>query len=169
MRRLNSLGPLLILALAPGCNNSLDHNQAVQVMGSALTATGTADAHVMSSGADAQLDLTITNTHGTGTAHAVGTTTKSGDTVTTTFDVTFSHWTDAESHITLDGSLHESAVFSSPVPLTGTVEVSGALAASGAVNGSVDFDVKGSYSSTGFSVSGQVGGQAIDVMLGVSH
>jgi hypothetical protein len=163
MHRLLSFGPLLILAIASGCNNGLDHDSAVKVMGSALKGTAAAEAHVMTSNANGQIDITLTNTQGSGSAHLVGTTTKTGNMVSTTFDLTFNHWTDDESKITLDGALHEAATFETPLPLSGSVQLTGTLSASGAVTGAADFDLKGSYSSAGLSVTGQVAGQTINI------
>jgi len=171
MHRLLSFAPLFIFAIAPGCNNSLDHDSAVKVMSSALTGTAAAETHVTanSSPSGGQLDVTLTNPLGIGSAHVAGTITKSVSSVSTTLDITFDHWTDSSTNITLDGSLHEVGTFSSPLPLSGNVQLTGALTASGAVNGAVDFDLTGSYSSSGFSVTGQVGGQAINTTLNISH
>jgi hypothetical protein len=172
-RLLSSFGPLLLVAMAAGCNNgsSLDHDSAVKVMNSALTGTNAAESRVMisnTSGAG-QLDLTVINPAGTGSLHVVGSATDSSGVLTTTLDITFDHWHDAAADITLDGSLHEAGTFASPVPVSGNVKLTGALTASGEVNGTVDFDLTGSYSATGFSVKGDVGGQSLDITLNLSH
>jgi hypothetical protein len=114
------------------------------------------------------IDVTVTNPAGTGSAHLVGTATKTQSALTTAVDITFNKWTDAESKITLDGALHETGTFAEPLPLSGNVELSGALTASGPVSGAVDFDVKGNYSPSGFSVSGNVGGQSVSATLNVA-
>jgi hypothetical protein len=171
MHRLISFGPLLVLAIASGCNNTLDHDSAVKVTNSALTATAAAETRVMTTNASpegAAVDVTLTNPAG-GSAHVVGTVTKLGDSVSTKIDITFDHWKDLENNVTLEGSLHEDGTFSSPLPLSGKVRVTGALTASGAVSGVADFDIDGSYSTSGFSVTGHVGGQSIDVTLNISH
>jgi hypothetical protein len=167
MNRLLSIGPLIVFALATGCNNGLDHDSAVKVASSALDGTVAADVHVMT-GNGGSVDVTIDNVAGTGSAHVTGAVSKTGDMITTNLDVVFSHWTDSAAKITLDGTLHETGAFSTPVPLSGNVQLTGALSASGAVTGSADFDLTGSYSPGGFSVAGQVGGQSIDVSLKVS-
>jgi hypothetical protein len=144
----------------------------VKVTNSALTGIAAAETHVIVTNANptgGHIDVTLTNIGGTGSAHVVGDVVKNGNVVSTKLDVTFDHWTDAETNITLDGGLHEVGTFSAPLPLSGDVEVTGALAASGSVSGTVDFDVKGSYSASGVSVNGHVGGQSIDVNLGIKH
>lgn len=169
MRRLLSFAPLALLAIA-GCGNSeLDHDSAVKVMSAALTGTAAADAHVMNGNAAGDLDVTITNTAGSGTLHLVGSATSANGTVTTSLDLTFDHWTDLATNVTLDGALHERGTFTTQAPLTGDVKLSGMLAASGAVTGNVDFDLAGSYGPTGVSVTGHVGGQSIHAVVQISH
>jgi hypothetical protein len=170
MNRLVSITPLFMLALG-GCSSQVDHASAVKVMGSAMSATVAADGHVMSANWKpfaGQVSVTLNNPVGGGTAQILGTANDSNGVVSTTLDIAFNHWHDALENITLDGSLHEAGSFTSGVPLAGSVELNGALAVSGAVNGAVDFDVKGSYSPTGFSVSGQVGGQSLNGAFSVS-
>jgi hypothetical protein len=168
MHRLLSFGSILLLVVAAGCNNStLDHDSAVKVSNSALTATTAANANVMTnSTGGGHIDVTLTSVGG-GTAHVVGTVSKSGDVLSTVLDITFDHWTDVANNVTLDGTLHEDGTFSSPLPLAGTVHLDGDLAASGSVSGTADFDIDGSYSTSGFSVTGHVGGQSIDVTLSI--
>jgi hypothetical protein len=171
MYRSLSFGSLLVLALASGCNNGLDHASAVKVMNSALTGTHAAEAHVItwnSSPSAGQIDVTLTNPVG-GSAHLVGNAAKTASDLTTTFDLTLTQWVDLENNITLDGALHEAADFSQPLPVNGSVQLTGDLTASGAIKGAVDFDLKGSYSPTGFNVSGQVGGQSISATVSLTH
>jgi hypothetical protein len=166
MTRLLAFGSLFVFALASGCNNGLDHDSAVKVASSALNGTVAADVHVMAG--NGSVDVTIDNPNGTGSAHVTGTSTKNGNMLDTKLEVVFTHWTDSAANITLDGSLHEVGTFAAPLPLSGNVQLTGALAASGSVSGSADFDLTGSYSAGGFSVSGQVGGQSIDVSVKLS-
>jgi hypothetical protein len=164
MLRLLSLGSLLAFALAAGCSNGVDHASAVKVMNSALTGTVAADGQVVSvdwTAAGGHLDVAVTNLAGSGSAQVAGTVVRNGAVTSTTLDVTFHDWTDPLSHVTLNGSLHEAGTFSSPLPLVGDVQLSGALAATGDVVATVDFDLHGSYSPTGFSVTGDVGGQSM--------
>jgi hypothetical protein len=166
MHRLLSFGSLFLFAMVSGCGGStLDHESAVKVTNSALTATVAANAHVMASVGNGHIDVALTNPHGTGSAQIDGTVAKTGDMLSTTLDVKLDHWTDVETNITLDGALHEAGTIAVPVPLSGSVELTGTLSASGAVTGVVDFDLKGSYSPTGFSVTGHVGGQVIDITV----
>jgi len=169
MRRLLSFGSLFLFAIVSGCGGNLDHDSAVKVMNSALTGTVAANAQVTGASGNGQVNVTLTNPHGTGSAHVDGTVMKTGDMLSTTLDIKFDHWTDAETNITLDGSLHEAGTLAVPLPLSGSVELTGDLTASGAVTGAVDFDLKGSYSPTGFSVNGHVGGQAIDATLKIGN
>jgi hypothetical protein len=170
MRRLRFFVPLALLAIAAGCGNSeLDHDSAVKVMSSALTATAAADAHVMNGTAAGDLDVTLTNTAGSGSIHVVGSASDEAGTVATSLDITFDHWTDLATNVTLDGALHERGTFTTQAPLTGDVKLSGMLTASGAVSGNVDFDVEGSYGPTGFSVTGDVGGQSLHTVVQISH
>jgi hypothetical protein len=171
MLRLTMLGSLCLIALAAGCGSSVDHDSAVKVMNSALTGTIAADGqvvHVDWTGSNGNVDVTLTNTLGTGTAHVVGTVTRNGNTTTESIDVTFTQWHDNIHNVTLDGTLHEAGTFSAPLPLSGDVTVTGAVAASGSVNATVDFDLHGSYSPTGFAVKGDVGGNVLNASFNVS-
>ena len=160
-----TVGSLSLLAMASGCSNGVDHASAVKVMSSALTGTVAADGQTVSAdwtASGGQVHATLTNPVGSGTADVSGTVTKNGSTTSETIDVTFHAWNDPVNHVTLDGSLHEAGTFSSPLPLSGDVSLTGALAVSGDVDATVDFDLHGSYSPSGFSVTGDVGGQSMN-------
>jgi hypothetical protein len=162
MLRLTSIGSVLLLALASGCGGGVDHASAVKVMNSALTGTIAADGATVSvqlAPNGGHVDATV-NSLGGGSAHVVGTVVRANGVLTTNVDVTFKDWIDPLAHVTLNGALHEAGTFSSPLPLAGDVEISGALAATGDVNATVDFDLHGKYSLSGFSVTGEVGGQS---------
>ena len=162
---------LVGLTLA-GCGGAtVDHPSAVKVMNAALGATMSADGKVVNANAtptSAQVDITLTNPLGSGTAQVAGAVANNAGVVSTTLDVTFSHWTDPVANVTLDGALHEAGSFSTVAPLAGDVKLTGALAASGAVNGAVDFDLAGSYGPGGLSISGDVGGQSMSSSFTVS-
>jgi hypothetical protein len=158
MTRLLALAPLFLLVT--GCDNGLDHDSAVKVTSSALTATAGAQV-VAAASLTGNVDLTITNPAGTGSAHVVGTRTHTANDVTNTLDITLDHWTDRESGITLDGTLHAVATLATPLPTSGAIDLRGALAVSGTVDGNADFELAGSYSPGGFEVSGHVAGQSI--------
>ena len=167
MTRLLKLVCILALAAA-GCGNSVDHDSAVKVMSSALTGTVAADGQMVSvdwTKSAGKVDITLTNHAGSGTAQLSGTAVRNGNVTTTNVDIAFQNWTDPVANVTLNGSLHESGTFSAPLPLTGDVTVTGALASTGSVNATVDFDLHGTYSPTGFAVKGDVGGNSIDVEL----
>jgi hypothetical protein len=171
MLRLVSLGSVCLLALAAGCGNSVDHASAVKVMNSALTGTVTADGQLVKldwTPSGGHLDVAVTNPVGTGSAEVVGTVTRNGNVTNETVDITFKQWNDPVHHVTLDGVLHETGAFSSPLPLSGDVQLSGALAVSGDVNATVDFDLAGNYSPSGFKISGDVGGNTIDGSFSLS-
>jgi hypothetical protein len=164
MLRLLTLGSLFLFALTSGCGNSVDHASAVKVMGSALTATVAADGQVASvdwNASGGHLDVALTNKAGSGSAQVTGTVVRNGSVTSTTLDVTLKDWTDPLNHVTLNGSLHEVGTFSAPLPLAGDVQLNGALAATGDVVATVDFDLHGTYAPTGFSVTGDVGGQSM--------
>ncbi len=165
MLRLTIVGSLGLLALAGGCsNNNVDHASAVKVMSSALTGTVAADGQVVTvdwTGSAGHVDVALTNTVGMGSAHVTGSVVHNGNLIDETVDVAFDNWTDPVEHVTLNGTLHEAGTFSAPLPLDGNVSLTGALAASGAVDATVDFDLHGSYSPTSFTVNGDVGGNAI--------
>ena len=170
MTRLMMLGSLCLLALAAGCGNSVDHDQAVTVMSSALTGTVAADGQVVNvdwTKAGGQVDVMLTNHAGSGTAQLTGSVVRNGSVTTTTVDVAFQNWNDPIHNVTLNGTLHEAGTFSAPLPLAGDVTLTGALAATGSVTATVDFDVHGTYSPTGFAVKGDVGGNSIDVQVAV--
>jgi len=158
------LGSLFLFALTTGCSNGVDHASAVKVMSSALTGTVAADGQVVSvdwTPSGGHVDAALTNLAGRGSAQVTGTVVRHGAVTSTTVDVTFEDWTDPLNHVTLNGSLHEAGTFSSPLPLVGDVRLGGALAASGDVVATIDFDLHGSYSPTGLSVTGDVGGQSM--------
>jgi hypothetical protein len=167
MNRLFSFGSAVMLAVMSGCGGgtTLDHDSAVKVMSSALSATASADAKVTASSGNGAIDITVTNPKGTGSVHVVGTAAKANGALSTTLDITFDKWADAETGITLDGALHEDGSLAVPLPVSGNVNLVGNLAASGTVSGSVDFDVKGSYSPSGLNVDGHVGGQSIQITI----
>ena len=171
MLRLISIGSICAIALAAGCSNHVDHDSAVTVMSSALTGTVAADGqvvHVDWTSAGGHVDVALTNTAGSGSAQVVGTVTKNASTTSESIDVTFNQWHDAIHNVTLDGTLHEAGTFSAPLPLSGDVTLTGAVAASGSVNATVDFDLKGSYSPSGFAVNGDVGGNVINASLQIA-
>ena len=171
MLRLLTLGSVFGFALAAGCGNGVDHDSAVKVMGSALTATVAADGQVASvdwTAAGGHLDVALTNKAGTGSAQVVGTVVRNGAVTSTTLDIQLKDWTDPVNHVVLNGSLHEVGTFSSPLPLAGDVKIDGALAATGAVVATVDFDLHGSYSPTGLSITGDVGGQSMGSGIQIS-
>lgn len=167
MRRLCSLVALLLA----GCGSTVDHPSAVKVMNSALGGTIAADGQVVSTdwtptGGD--VDVTLTNPVGSGSAHVVGTLSKGSGAVSETVDVTFTQWHDPVANLTLDGALHEAGNFATVAPLAGDVVLDGALTASGSVDAKVDVDLKGSYSPSGFSVAGDVGGQSLSASFSIS-
>lgn len=171
MHRLLAPAPLLLLALAAGCGDHVDHASAVKVMNSALTGTVAADGQVVNVDWTAQgghVDVALTNKAGTGTAQISGTVVRNGSTTTETVDVAFKDWSDPLNRVTLNGTLHEAGTFSAPVPLTGDVTVTGALASTGDVVATVDFDLHGTYAPTGFSVTGDVGGNSMNGSFGIS-
>jgi len=84
---------------------------------------------------------------------------------TVTFDITFTQWTDLASNVTLNGSLHEAASFTTMSPLVGSVKITGALTATGSVQSSVDFDLAVDYSPTKYQVSGNVGGASLNASV----
>lgn len=162
------LAPLGIFALvAAGCSSGLDQQSATKVMSSALGGTGAAQAMLkpQSGAANATFDGTIQNPSGSGSAHVSGSTTSSNAGWNMTFDITFAHWNDLASNVTLDGALHETASFSTMSPLVGSVKIAGHLTASGAVQGAVDFDLDVSYTSTKYQVTGNVGGSSLNVTV----
>jgi hypothetical protein len=146
-----------------GCSPSVDQKSSVQVMGAALQGTSQAQAKLMGSvtGNSAQFDGDVTNPAGTGSAHVSGSAQSGASGWNSTFDISYTHWVDAASNITLDGSLHESASFTTLDPLVGSAHLSGTLHATGAVQAEVDFDLTVTYSTTGVDMSGSIGGNAI--------
>jgi hypothetical protein len=164
MLRLLALGSLFLLA----CGNGVDHASAVKVMTAALTATAAGDGQAASldlAATGGHLDVALTNLAGTGSGHVTGTVVRNHGVTSTTVDVELTNWSDPIEHVTLDGSLHEIGSFSSSLPLVGDVQLSGALAATGDVVATVDFDLHGSYSPAGFSVTGEVGGQGMSTSV----
>lgn len=171
MTRLLSLTTLVVLAVASGCSSNVDHASAQKVMTSALAATVAADGQVVNANVtptSAQVDLTLTNPTGSGSAQIVGAVNKNGTTITSAVDVTFNQWVDPIANLTLNGSLHEAGTFSSAAPIMGDIKLDGALSVSGSVNAAVDFNIDGSYGPTGLNISGQVGGQALSAGISVS-
>jgi hypothetical protein len=138
-----------------------------QVMSSALTGTGAAQMQLVpkNGATNASFDGDIQNPAGSGSAHVTGTATSTGSGWNVSFDITFDHWTDLASNVTLDGALHETASFTTMSPFVGNVSVTGNVAASGAVQASVDFDVAVSYSPTQYQVAGHVGGTSVDATV----
>src|SRR5260370_41381161 len=65
------LSPLLLLAIASGCNNGLDHDSEMKGTSSALTGAGVAHAMISGSSASGQLDATLQTPLGTGSAPVV--------------------------------------------------------------------------------------------------
>ncbi len=162
---------LFVLALVGGCSGGLDQQSAVKVMGAALVGTGAAQSKLMPAsmtGTGTTFNGQVENSGGTGSAQVNGSTTQSGNGWSVTFDILFSKWTDAGSSVTLDGSLHEAATFTSLNPLTGSVKISGALTAAGAVQGTVDFDLSVDYSPSSYKVSGNVGGSSVNASGSIS-
>ena len=164
-------GSLVLLALASGCGSSVDHDSAVKVMNLALSGTVAGDGHVVSVDVDAakgHVDVALSDSTGKGSAEVTGSIANSNGVITTEVDVEFKDWTDPLNQVTLNGSLHENGTFASPLPILGDVKLSGDLAVSGAVNATVDFDLKGNYSLTGLSVKGEVGGQSMNSGIDIS-
>ena len=155
--------PFALLLGITGCAPSVDQKSSVQVMGAALNGTSQAQAKLMASitGNSAQYDGDVANPAGTGSAHVSGSAQSGAGGWSSTFDISYTHWVDAASNITLDGSLHESASFTTLDPLVGTAHLSGTLHATGAVQADVDFDLTVTYSTTGVDLSGSIGGNAI--------
>jgi hypothetical protein len=132
-------------------------------MSAALNGTSQAQTKLMSSvtGSSAQLDGDVANPAGSGSAHVTGSAQSGAGGWTSSFDITYAHWLDAASNITLDGSLHESASFTTLSPIVGSAHLTGMLHATGAVQAEVDFDLTVTYSTTGVDISGSIGGNAI--------
>jgi hypothetical protein len=171
MTRLQLFVSLCALASAAGCGSSVDHASAVKVMNSALGGTIAADGQIVKADwtpTGGAVDVTLTNPVGSGSAHVLGTLQHGNGAVSTTLDVTFTKWNDPIAGITLDGALHEAGTFSTVAPLTGDVKLDGALATTGSVAATVDFDLHGSYAPTGFSVSGDVGGNSMNASFSIS-
>src|SRR5262249_53064756 len=162
MTRVQLVVSLCALAVTAGCGSTVDHPSAVKVMNAALGGTIAADGQVVNANwtpTGGNVDVTLTNPVGSGSAHIVGPLQHANGAVSTTLDVTFTQWHDPVANITLDGALHEAGTFSTVAPLTGDVKLDGALTSTGSVAATVDFDLHGSYAPTGFSVTGDVGGQ----------
>lgn len=161
-----TLATLMMVALA-GCNSGMDQQSATKVMSSALTGTGAAQMQLTpkNGATNATVDADIQNPAGSGSAHVTGTATQTGSGWNVVFDITFSHWTDLATNVTLDGALHESASFTTMSPFVGQVTLTGNVAASGAVQGSVDFDMNVSYSPTQYQVAGHVGGASVNATV----
>jgi hypothetical protein len=162
--------PLAICAfLVVGCNSGLDQQSAAKVMTSALGATGGAQAQFKPTLDDANVtvDGAITNPAGSGSAHVSGAATQTANGWNVDFDVTLAGWTDLASNVTLDGTLHEAASFTTMSPFVGDVKITGRLQATGSVQANADFDVEASYSPTAVKLDGNVGGASIDLNVGL--
>jgi hypothetical protein len=164
--------PIFVIGALAGCSSpSVDQPSAMKVMTAAMTTTVSADGQVVKADwtpTNGQVDVTLTNPIGNGTAHVTGSASDVNNVITTAVDITFTHWSDVANDVTLDGALHEKGTFTTASPLAGNVEIDGALAASGSVNATVDFDIKGDYGPSGFDVSGNVGGNVINSSFSVS-
>ena len=160
------LASLMMVAVG-GCNSGLDQQQATSVMSSALTGTAAAQAQLkpVNGQTNASFDGDIQNPAGTGSAHVSGSATQTANGWDVKFDITFTKWTDLATNVTLDGGLHETASFTTMSPFVGNVAITGSVVASGAVQSSVDFDVKVDYSPTKYDVSGHVGGASINASV----
>ncbi|HEX4460600.1 MAG TPA: hypothetical protein VIA18_21625 [Polyangia bacterium] len=160
-----AFGGFFALTLAAaGCGNSVDHDSAVKVMNLALTGTVAADGQVVSVNLQPNggtVTASLTNLLGKGTANIDGSLLVANNVTSTKLDVALDDWQDPLQNLTLQGSLHEVGDFTSPLPLIGDVKLTGALAASGSINATVDFDLHGTYSLTGLHVTGDVGGQSM--------
>jgi hypothetical protein len=165
---------LFVLAIG-GCSSKVDHASAQKVMTSALSASATADTNVMGkvtaltwSPNAGQVTISVNNPIAAGTATIVGSASNTNGVVTTNVDISLNHWVDPFENITLDGSLHEAGSFTTGLPLAGSVQLDGALASSGSVNATVDFNLNGSYGPSGVSVNGNVGGNVINGSVSIS-
>src|SRR4051794_15631937 len=128
------VGPLgICMLLVGGCSNNLDQQSATKVMTSALGGTAAAQVKLkpVAGANSASFDGDIVNPAGSGSAHATGSATSTANGWTVKFDITFNHWADLASNVTLDGSLHEAASFTTMSPLVGSVKITGDLAATG--------------------------------------
>ncbi|MGZ3438414.1 MAG: hypothetical protein ACXVDD_02815 [Polyangia bacterium] len=165
MRPIVPLG--IFLFVAAGCNSGLDQQSATKVMSSALTGTASAQMQLkpVNNATSANFDGVIQNPAGSGSAHVTGAATSTASGWTVTFDITFNQWTDLASNVTLNGSLHEAASFTTMSPLVGSVKITGNLTASGAVQSAVDFDLAVDYSPTKYQVSGNVGGASLNASV----
>ena len=160
------LASLMMVAVG-GCNSGLDQQSAAKVMSSALTGTATAQAQFKptTNNSNASFDGDIQNPAGTGSAHVTGSAVQSSSGWDVKFDISFNQWTDLASNVTLNGALHETASFTTMSPFVGNVAITGSLAATGAVQSSVDFDVAVDYSPTRYDVVGHVGGASINASV----
>lgn len=160
------LASLMMVAIG-GCNSGLDQQSAAKVMSSALTGTAAAQAQFKptTNNSNASFDGDITNPAGTGSAHVTGSATQTASGWDVKFDITFNQWTDVATNVTLNGGLHETASFTTMSPFVGNVAITGSLAATGAVQSSVDFDVAVDYSPTKYDVVGHVGGASINASI----
>jgi hypothetical protein len=136
-------------------------------MSSALTGTAAAQAQFKptTNNSNASFDGDIQNPAGTGSAHVTGSATQSSSGWDVKFDISFNQWTDLATNVTLNGALHETASFTTMSPFVGNVAITGSLAATGAVQSSVDFDVAVDYSPTKYDVVGHVGGASINASI----
>ena len=155
---------VFVLSLV-GCGPSVDQQSAVKVMGAALNGTNQAQTQLQQSmnGASATFSGSIANPAGTGSATVNGNITQSANAFAETFDIAYAQWDDVASGITVNGSLHEDANFSSLNPPVGSAHLNGALDATGAVKATVDFDLTMSYTTSSVQITGNVGGNSINV------
>jgi hypothetical protein len=168
MRSIKVLTIVSMLAAA-GCNNGMDQQSATKVMSSALLGTGVAQQQLTPQPGQnsATVDATIQNPAGTGSAHVTGSATQTNGSWSVTFDITYTNWSDLAQNVTLNGSLHEAATFTTMAPLVGSVKITGNVAATGSVQGSADFDLAVDYSPTHYQASGHVGGASLNVDVNI--
>jgi hypothetical protein len=160
---------IVSMLVAAGCNNGMDQQSATKVMSSALVGTGVAQQQLtpQPGQSNATLDATIQNPAGTGSAHVTGSAVNNNGTWTVNFDITYTNWSDLAQNVTLNGSLHESATFTTMSPLVGSVKITGNVAATGSVSGTADFDLSVDYSPTHYQASGHVGGASLNVDVNI--
>ncbi|MDB4969958.1 MAG: hypothetical protein JWN44_5647 [Myxococcales bacterium] len=159
----------ICMLLVGGCSNNLDQQSATKVMTSALNGTAAAQVKLkpVAGAGSASFDGDIQNPAGSGSAHVTGSAASTAAGFSVNFDIAFAHWTDLASNVTLDGSLHEAAAFSTMSPFVGSVKITGDLAATGAVQAAVAFDLALDYSPTKLQVVGNVGGASLNATLGL--
>jgi hypothetical protein len=164
---IGSLG--ICLLVVGGCSNNLDQQSATKVMTSALGGTAAAQVKLkpVAGATSASFDGDIQNPAGSGSAHATGSASSTANGLVVNFDIKLNQWHDLASDVTLDGSLHEAASFSTVSPFVGSVKITGNLASTGSVQAAVDFDVAVDYTATKLQVVGNVGGASLDATIGL--